>query len=368
MKLKHVLIDNFKGLRHLEMDLSTNDGVPRNLTCLLGDNGSGKTTVLQAIALTLSEATRRTRSPFEFRWHGFLPERVDSLGPTFVKLTVEFDAVENTTTQTLFQHWLDAQPTEWRQTHRVEPPSNLRQVELVYEGGRVYSPQGFAAKCQFLGRYYVKWLAKTTPAWKDQFGRVGDVFWFDQYRNLGTVFSDQEPERRENSRGNESWGVGVELLREYLVGWWAYAHSQIAPDRPDRMYLRRLERTYAELFPGTRFRGTMPREGVAEPSAKDFYFLIERAEKLYDLAEMSSGEQAIFSLLYDFIRLNIARSVVLIDELELHLHAPAQQGLLAALPKLGHECQFIVTTHSEFLTGVIPDEQEVRLEGGRRCL
>jgi predicted ATP-dependent endonuclease of OLD family len=90
MKLKHVFIENFKGLKYLDMPLVSEAGdEPRRLTCLIGDNGSGKTTALQAIALTLSLATRRTRHPTDFRWHGFLPERVGSQGPTHVELTVE---------------------------------------------------------------------------------------------------------------------------------------------------------------------------------------------------------------------------------------------------------------------------------------
>jgi hypothetical protein len=134
------------------------------------------------------------------------------------------------------------------------------------------------------------------------------------------------------------------------------------------MYIKELEKRFAEMFPGTQFRGTSPREGITAPSAKDFYFLLEREDRVYDLAEMASGEQAVFSLLYDFVRLDIRRSVVLIDELELHLHSPAQQALYAALPKLGSDCQFFITTHSEFLTGIIPGEQKVRIQGGRRCL
>lgn len=82
MKLRHVHVENFKGIKTLEMPLATEPGgEPRRLTCIIGDNGSGKTTALQAIALTLSLATRRTAAPTEFRWHGFLPERVGSLGP-----------------------------------------------------------------------------------------------------------------------------------------------------------------------------------------------------------------------------------------------------------------------------------------------
>jgi AAA15 family ATPase/GTPase len=62
MKLKTIEIDNFKGLKHFEMDLTDYSGKPRFLTCIVGDNGSGKTTVLQAIALVLSLATRKITS------------------------------------------------------------------------------------------------------------------------------------------------------------------------------------------------------------------------------------------------------------------------------------------------------------------
>lgn len=99
-----------------------------------------------------------------------------------------------------------------------------------------------------------------------------------------------------------------------------------------------------------------------------FYFLLERAGRVFDIAEMSSGEQAIFPLICEFVRLNIRKSVVLIDELELHLHPPEQQGLLAALPKMGPDCQFLITTHSAYVEGAIPNEQETRLLGGRLCL
>jgi DNA repair exonuclease SbcCD ATPase subunit len=71
MKLKHVVIRNFKGLRDVAFPTDATPGALGPLTALLGDNGSGKTTVLQAIALTLSIATRRTRDIASFSWHGF---------------------------------------------------------------------------------------------------------------------------------------------------------------------------------------------------------------------------------------------------------------------------------------------------------
>jgi energy-coupling factor transporter ATP-binding protein EcfA2 len=368
MKLRHIRIENFKGLKSLDIPLVTEPGGdPRRLTCLIGDNGSGKTTALQAIALTLSLATRRTRHPSDFRWHGFLPERVGSQGRTRVELTVDLEQDEVDLTRELFRDWYDAQPSDWKQTHHVVEPSDHREVRLVYQDGRISSPEGLAAVNQFLGRYYIKQLARTMPAKKELFSRLGDVFWFDQYRSLGTVMAESRLDGAEEAREAENWRVGVEQLREYLVGWWAYFTSNLKDGR-GKTYIKDLERRFAELVPGTQFRGTMPREGITAPSARDFYFLLERDDRLYDLAEMSSGEQAVFSLLYDFVLLDIRRSVVLIDELELHLHPPAQQALLSALSKLGPDCQFFITTHSEFLTGVIPGEWEVRIRGGRLCL
>ncbi len=124
-----------------------------------------------------------------------------------------------------------------------------------------------------------------------------------------------------------------------------------------------------KVFPDLSFAGVGGKDsyGVNQDPG-DFYFFLSRGGVEFDFSEMSSGEQAVFPLIYDFARLSIARSIVLIDELELHLHPPQQQALLSALPKIGPDCQFIITTHSPYLEAAIPNEHEVRLEGGRPCL
>jgi predicted ATPase len=378
MKLKHVVIRNFKGIHSLEFPTGTAPSALRSLTALLGDNGSGKTTALQAIALTLSMATRRTRDVSDFSWHGFLPERVASLGATFVELLVAFEPEEISLTSDLFREWHDSLPSDRRQTMKIVPPSEHAEVTLRFEKGRVASPQGFEAVNQFLGRYYIKVLKDSRPELRDSFAKLGDIFWFDQHRNLGTLMAEDigkegrfvdgywQPYAGPRDNGlPESWQAGVEQLREYLVGWWGF-HT--TPNRHGRDFIPLLQASFETVFPGTHFVGIMPRGASISARANDFYFLIDRAGNVYDLAEMSSGEQAVFPLVYEFVRLDIKRSVVLIDELELHLHPPEQQRLLAALPKIGPDCQFLITTHSEFLSSAIPTEQDVRLERGIRCL
>lgn len=366
MKLRSVNINNFKGIESLHFGLLDLERSPRDLTCLVGDNGSGKTSVLQAIALPLSLATRRIRFADEFDWHGFLPERISSTGPTRIDLEVEFTTDEIKLTQKLFEKWYDSLTSDFRESKTITAPSECQTVTLTYEQNRLSSREGIPGIHQFLGRYYVKALAKSEPALRDMYARLGDIFWFDQHRNLGSVSARRFTDRDDENGQIESWRTGVENLREFLIGWWSYHTS---PDKSyGKDYIPDLQTRFQRIFPERRFIGTAPKPTASTKGAGDFYFLIQSGNCVYDLAEMSSGEQAIFPLLYEFVRLDISHSIVLIDELELHLHPPEQQRLLNALTSIGPDCQFIITTHSSYLTDAIPDEQEVHLEAGARCL
>ena len=64
----------------------------------------------------------------------------------------------------------------------------------------------------------------------------------------------------------------------------------------------------------------------------------------------------------DFANWNINNSIILIDEVGLHLHPPLQQALIRALPKLGKNNQFIVTTHSDYVASLFQEHQIKRLD------
>ncbi|WP_448564663.1 AAA family ATPase [Trichothermofontia sp.] len=51
-------------------------GLAKDLIVLVGVNGSGKTSLLQAIAVTLGTATDRLRNPSDLEWPGFNDELV----------------------------------------------------------------------------------------------------------------------------------------------------------------------------------------------------------------------------------------------------------------------------------------------------
>ena len=124
-----------------------------------------------------------------------------------------------------------------------------------------------------------------------------------------------------------------------------------------------LENLYKKVFPGRSFAGNEPMPGIDSPTPDDYYFLLNDGNHTYDLVEMSAGEQSVFPILYQFVRLQIAHSIVLIDEIDLNLHPPAAQTLVSQLPKIGPTCQFIITTHSEAVNGMIGDDETFRLPG-----
>jgi hypothetical protein len=236
-------------------------------------------------------------------------------------------------------------------------------------GGTDVTAEPASGLSQFRGRYWLGKAETSQPAAQTRRRDVGDVFWFTQLRSLAEHGdAAAQPRTGIQSRAGDilfAWDQGVGRLRNSLNNWWSYHKSEVRNGTPD--LIQELEQRLDRLFPGIRFLGPTPQSATAGADPMGWYFFVERDGRRYDLAEMSSGEQAVFPLLLAFVQLGIARSIVLIDELELHLHPPEQQALLSALRTIGPDCQFIITTHSPYLTRALAEDEVVRLDQGRVC-
>jgi hypothetical protein len=255
------------------------------------------------------------------------------------------------------------QPKNWlnnlrrlKKLDKIQPIDHSKNITLLYENYRLSCLEGWEALAQLEGRFYLKKLLKETQVdIAPYFSRVGDIFWFDQYRNMGNNIHDNFEDL--------SWKDGIASIRDALSRWWMYHRLEEEEEKNGRDYLSELEQKLDVIFPDTHFVGGKPIKIVVNDSfSEDFLFLVRRNGKRYDISEMSSGEQNIFTLFYQFVRLEIARSIVLIDELELHLHPPQQQAIYAYLRKLSPDSQFIFTTHSPYLEDAFPEHRIVRME------
>jgi|694.fasta_scaffold11114_15 predicted ATP-binding protein involved in virulence len=105
--------------------------------------------------------------------------------------------------------------------------------------------------------------------------------------------------------------------------------------------------------------------------------VISKDNQDFKLDQLSSGEKRLLMLATDLARrLAIANpglgenawqgeGIVLIDEIDLHLHPQWQRRVLPALTKTFPNCQFIVTTHSPQVLSEVPRESVFILEDGK---
>ncbi|OVZ84440.1 hypothetical protein CBW58_01475 [Yersinia frederiksenii] len=107
-----------------------------------------------------------------------------------------------------------------------------------------------------------------------------------------------------------------------------------------------------------------------EPSVS---LTIEKNGKKLNILQLSQGEKSLLSLVIDIARRLIilnpsldnpldGNGIVLIDEVDMHLHPEWQRKVIKQLPKTFKNCQFIVSTHSPQVMSEVKDSQLIILK------
>ena len=106
-----------------------------------------------------------------------------------------------------------------------------------------------------------------------------------------------------------------------------------------------------------------------EADEKSSHLMINQGKIELDVGQLSDGERGVLALVLDLARrlsqanpslddpLSEGHAVVLIDELDLHLHPKWQRQIVHNLTKTFPRCQFIATTHSPQVIGEVPHER-----------
>ncbi|MGC1377019.1 MAG: AAA family ATPase [Anaerolineales bacterium] len=353
MKVQSIHLKHFKKFRDKKVSFTNPDtGLAKDLIVLIGSNGSGKSTILQTIAAMLGTATRQLAQPADLDWPGFNLEMADKSWqlPGQVELQVEFGQDELDATREF------ARKVPGLSNKNITDPGNSTSIKMMLQDGQVAigkntKPEQF----QFRGREYAKQIQKFVPA-SAAFKRVGGVFWYTEIRNATSLmpFSDEDK-------------TTFEILRSRLI-FLSVFHKDILDGRmslrpEQRDVYGSLEQAYKAIFPNRSFEGSVPQTEIGQLLDTPRFYLYD-GKRQYELSEMSGGERAIFPLIFDFANWEIHNSVILIDEIELHLHPPMQQGLLRALKHLGQNNQFIITTHSDAVESIVSEDAIIRLEEG----
>ena len=135
---------------------------------------------------------------------------------------------------------------------------------------------------------------------------------------------------------------------------------------------RKIERSYSSRFKSSSLNDSMKRrilEIAGRIMGKQYssldlrtvdqrrLFVVDHQTRHYSGFNMGAGENAIFSILIELF-LAGKGTLIVIDEIELGLHAEAQKRLITELKQLCREfhCQIICSTHSTHILDALPPE------------
>lgn len=105
--------------------------------------------------------------------------------------------------------------------------------------------------------------------------------------------------------------------------------------------------------------------------------IVKKRGDIEDVRYLCSGERAVLAIIFDLIRtlaqanpemenpVEDGKAIVLIDDLDLHLHPKRQRTLVEQLTKTFPKCQFIASTHSPQIISAVAPENITVLEVGK---
>lgn len=336
MYIDKVTLRDIKGFRELEFNLARNDGSYAGWTVFTGDNGAGKSTLLKAMAIALTgKDVARSLQPSFHRW----VREGASQGVIELTLVPEKDV-----------------------------------DEYLSKGGTSYSK--FQAKIQLTTAEKGDTLvdddaSATSKSKKATSAQRGP--WSGQAK--GWFSCGYGPFRRVFGASQEATRLMVSPSTERYVTMFHEAASLFEVDQwlralnHKKLEKKKLETDLLDLILEVLRDDLMPNQITIDDVNSDGLWLKDRNGLKLAWTEMSDGYRAALALLADILRhlvntygfegltarddsgkLKIVRSgVVMIDEIDAHLHPEWQREIGFWLVKHFPNIQFLVTTHSPII-------------------
>jgi len=326
MKIQNLRLDNFRSKEKLEIQLGS------RLTLLIGENGSGKTSILDALAIGLGAVLTHLPkvSGISFRKND-IRQKEDRLAP-FVRVELE-------TTEGL----------RWDRTERRD--KSKKTYEL------------FSAKAglQSLRKYLDDKIINPFNEGRHFFLPVFSYYGVSRalldvpLRRRGFPKTNQRFEALENALNS------ISRFKSAFV--WFY--NKEFEEQQKQKELRSFDYRLPELE-AVRQAITRIFPDISEPHIKvnPLRFEVKKDGESLDITQLSDGYKTLLSLVIDLAsRMALANpglenpldgdAVVMIDEIDLHLHPEWQRRVVGDLLYAFPNAQFILTTHSPYIVSSI---------------
>lgn len=364
MEIKKFQLHNIGRFEQLDVSLAPSDTVSGNVTVLIGNNGAGKTSLLKSLATSLSWFVSRLRS--EKGSGSPIPEEVIKNGSNSAAVLIEvFDPQRSvsgadTSEEDYLFHWSIAKSRAGR---RGEHNSQLTGATALADLYREALSHNEKQSLPLVAFYPVERVVLDIPLKIKDKHTFLQLDGYDNSLNQGVDFRRffewfREREDSENETGIpddifakliETFGEGSEI--------WKKLTSLKASSRDRQLTaVRTAISTFMPGFSNLKVR-RKPR----------LHMSIDKGGETLNVLQLSQGEKSLMALVGDIARRLAMMNpvlenplhgdgIVLIDEVDMHLHPSWQRSLIDRFTSTFPNCQFVLTTHSPL---VISDSKDV---------
>jgi len=354
MQIQRVILNNIGLFENLEIPLAPTEQNPSNITVFVGNNGSGKTSVLKALATSLSWFTTRLRT--EKGSGNPIPE--DAILNTANAASIEIKICDSSGTsensnQGEIDHYFTWTLAKSRKGRKAQYTSNLNDCTRLANHYRDALTHEDKTSLPLIAFYPVERVVLDIPLKIRTKHTFLQLDGYDNSLSQGVDFRRFFEWFREREDTENESGIPEDLLKQLMP---LFAANQEAWQRLNELNASAKDRQLMAVR--TAIRRFMPHMDNLRVRRKPrLYMAIDKNGETLNVAQLSQGEKSLMALVGDIARrlamLNpvlenplAGDGVVLIDEVDLHLHPSWQRSLCDRLTETFPNCQFVLTTHS----------------------
>ncbi|AXJ05911.1 ATP-binding protein [Pseudomonas fluorescens] len=365
MEIRVLKLKNFGRFSDLAIRLAPTNTHLSNVTVVVGNNGAGKTTLLRSLATTLSWLVARIRTEKGNGNHIAEEDIQNGVSTSYVStvaadyLPPYSDAPNDDSKEELFV-WGVARGRKGR-TSAVH--SELTEATRLADHYRTRLTSDEKASLPLIAYYPVERSVLEIPLKIRTKHTFDQLDGYDNSLNRGVDFRRFFEWFREREDSENETGISDSALAEIS--------EKFGPDSD-------VWKTLSKLKASSRDRQlTAVRSAIAAFMPGFTNLRVQRKPRLHmaidkdgvtlNVAQLSQGEKSMMALVGDIARrlamMNQSLDnplhgdgIVLIDEVDLHLHPKWQRSLIRQLSETFPNCQFVLTTHSPL---VISDAKDV---------
>lgn len=367
MRINTLELTNVRGFTHARLEFQP------GFNLIVGVNGVGKTTVLETLRISMTHLLKEIKSPIvatESFKKSDININTDHLyvNTSFTIDDIEYDFIYSKSAKDSYIKEVESSTSQNKAIRREQEAKEIEKTKQKLEAEKSGIEKAKEEK------------SETKVPFREEGVTLEDKvkFYPEKVANkapeLGLFFSTRRSlmvnQTQKTVKSKFPYAAAyVDALSETrafnvkMFAEWFKVRKELAKVTSEQIKtIQLIEQTIYTFLPGFSDLNL-----VEDEISKELSFCITKSKKVLNFNQLSDGERGMLALVFDIARRLIiayihhdnpleGEAVILIDELDLHLHPKWQRTIVSDLTRTFPNCQFIATTHSpQIISSVYPE-------------